>query len=70
MKTKEELKTLKDMKQFQIFSASGRRITDEFFIKLKQEAIKWVKYYLKYGSELRDFTAWRLFFNITEEDLI
>ena len=75
-----KLKTLKDIEgnigNALYFFRGEEEPTNEwdgkvaFSDELRQEAIKWVNHFLKYGSELRDFTVWRLFFNITEEDLI
>jgi hypothetical protein len=76
---KTELKTLKDIEHNKIMIdetiRNGKVIDHELFISqklLKQEAIKWVKFYSK---DLEDENAqfirmwiWK-FFNLTEEDL-
>ncbi len=56
------LKTLKDI------GGPHVRNVVQFEERLKQEDIKWVNFYLDKGM-MEDFTAWRLFFNITEDDL-
>jgi len=62
--TKENLKTLKDLKVIYSDSAYPKKgvITEE----LRAEAIKWVKKKGHYGLCLQD---WEDFFNLTEEDL-
>jgi hypothetical protein len=91
MKTKEELKTLKDIEK--LYDLGGEMIsrdTDKvglerirtkgkenrkaFLNHLKQEAIKWIKYYQKLDKETEEARKWLrmwivTFFNLTEEDL-
>jgi len=67
MKKQIELKTLKDLDNSHI----NGNITAK---RIRQEAIKWVKYYQKYDEETEEAAQWlRMwiikFFNLTEEDL-
>ena len=70
---KTELKTLKDLKGL----CYPRKIdmeNDDAWIKLKSEAIKWVKFYQKGSKNDEETKQWlrmwiKKFFNLTEEDL-
>jgi hypothetical protein len=69
-----ELKTLKDLNKIDYSEKEG--IVKEWnmfpavpLFELKETAIKWVKHWLELDTPMKDFTAWRMFFNITEEDL-
>ena len=59
-----ELKTLKDFEG--IDKCSQCEQDPSFHKRLKQEAIKWVKYIRELGL---DEMIWCEFFNLTEEDL-
>lgn len=69
-----ELKTLKDFEKEFVVNEYGREVLRRYEEKLKAEAVKWVKKFLK--QEKRDVKshnyrklAFMNFFNITEEDL-
>jgi len=80
MKTKEELRTLKDL-TIDLSKNLGAKKADENFqvakiLELKQEAIKWVKYNNTFqgkddiDKELEFLNTWIIdFFNLTEKDL-
>jgi hypothetical protein len=70
-----EFKTLNDMKEDLRYSGGTGLFTDSAFIdsfKLRQEAIKWVKFNIKvFGFKTHDpiMVFWMQRFNLTEADL-
>ena len=62
------LKTLKDIEKETTYQTINGKI---IFDRLKQEAIKWVKYYRTKKYKIHSIIAYEFmnFFNLTEEDL-
>jgi len=65
---KEELKTLKDLKEWRVNAISGEKNEVVSYKKLRQEAIKWIKDLRKYKQEFRE-AHFLEFMDIEEEDL-
>lgn len=70
-----DLKTLKDLLEY---DEHGVLVNQEFYIKLRQEAIKWIKAWTvqwrkegNYGQDNYDpcSLCFKHFFNITDEEL-
>ena len=63
-----KLKTLKDLVLCCVKEDRADGGCDHAQKVLKKEAIKWVKKFLE-TEDLYEFTLWRMFFNITEDEL-
>ena len=62
------LKTLKDLSFNSQVILEGKNLQLVWESRLKEEAIKWVKYGRKFKVEPKE-EQWLAFFNLTEEDL-